>query len=266
MAIAHLLESSGPLAGASVVVTRPAATAGPLRRRIRALGGVAVGLPGSVLRAAPDRAAIRTALTAARAADIAIFVSPAAVKFAFAAAPKLRFSRTTRVCAVGAATAHALARRGIRNIAWPHERQDSEGLLDLPQMQSLRSRRVALIGAPGGRELLAQTLRDRRARLTRIDVYRREAPRYSARQLVALERAPAPWLLLVSSAEALANLRAAIPLHAFARLAAGDVVVSSARLAAIARAGFFANVHIAASAAPADLLNTACAALARHRL
>ena len=263
---AMLIESSGSLAGASVIVTRPAASAGALRRRIRILGGVPIGLPGSVLRAAPDRAAIRSALMAVRDADVAIFVSPAAVKFAFAVLPKLHFFRTTRVCAVGAATARALQCRGIRNVAWPRERQDSEGLLALPELGSLRGRRVALIGAPGGRELLAQTLRTRRARLARIEVYRREAPRYSARRLTALEQAPAPWLLLVSSADALAHLRAALPLHLFARLAAGDIVVSSERLAKLARASLFANVHVAAGPAPADLLNTASAALARHRL
>ena len=263
---AVLIESSRPLAGAGVIVTRPAASAGALRRRIRALGGEPVGLPGSVLRAAPDRAAIRAALMAARDADVAIFVSPAAVKFAYAALPKMRFSRTTRVCAVGAATARALQRRGIRNVTWPRERQDSEGLLALPQLGNLRARRVALVGAPGGRELLAQTLRARRARLARIDVYRREAPRFSARRLAALEQAPAPWLLLVSSAEALANLRVALPLRLFARLAAGDIVVSSERLAKLARASLFANVHVARGPAPADLLNAARVALARHRL
>jgi uroporphyrinogen-III synthase len=260
------IESSRPLAGVSVIVTRPAASAGALRRRIRALGGEPVGLPGSVLRAAPDRAAVRAALMAARDADVAIFVSPAAVKFAFAASPGLRFSRTARVCAVGAATARALARLGARNVAWPRARQDSEGLLALPELDDLRGRRVAVIGAPGGRELLAQTLLARRARLTRVEVYRREAPHYSARQLAVLEQAPGPWLLLVSSADALANLRAALPLHLFARLASGDIVVSSERLAKLAHASLFANVHVAAGPAPADLLNAASAALARHRL
>ncbi len=170
------------------------------------------------------------------------------------------------MCAVGAATARALRRRGIREVTWPRGRQDSEGLLALPELQSLRGRRVVLIGAPGGREMLVQTLRARRARLTRIDTYRRAAPRYSARQLTALEQAPEPWLLLVSSAEALGNLRAALPLHLFARLAAGGIVVSSERLAALARASLFANVHMARGPAPADLLNAASAALARHRL
>ncbi|HSM99449.1 MAG TPA: uroporphyrinogen-III synthase, partial [Rudaea sp.] len=155
---------------------------------------------------------------------------------------------------------------GIRNVAWPRERQDSEGLLALPELGDLRGRRVALISAPGGRETLVQTLRARRARLTRVDTYRRDAPRYSARQLAALERASMPLLLLVSSAEALANLRAALPLHLFARLAAGDIVVSSERLAAHARASLFANVHVAKGPTPADLLNAAGAALARHRL
>src|SRR6185312_2106586 len=132
MHMARLIQASGPLAGASVIVTRPAASAGPLRQRIRALGGVPIGLPGSVLRMAPEPAAMRAALTAARTVDVAIFVSPAAVKFAFAVLPKLRFSRATQVCAVGAATARALHRRGIRNVTWPRERQDSEGLLALP--------------------------------------------------------------------------------------------------------------------------------------
>jgi uroporphyrinogen-III synthase len=266
MSRARLIQAEGALAGASVIVTRPAASAAPLRRGIRALGGVPVGLPGSVLRAAPDRAAIHGALMAARDADVAIFVSPAAVEFAFAVLPKLRFSRATRVCAVGAATARALTRRGIRGVVWPRDRQDSEGLLALPELHSLRGRRVALIGAPGGRELLAQTLRDRHARLAHIEVYRREAPRYSTRQLAALEQAPAPLFLLVSSAEALANLRASLPLHLFARLAAGDIVVSSERLAQLARVSLFANVHVAAGPASTDLLNATRAALARHRL
>ncbi|HEY7871172.1 MAG TPA: hypothetical protein VIC31_00450, partial [Rudaea sp.] len=65
--MARLIQASGPLAGASVIVTRPAASAAPLRQRIRALGGVPIGLPGSVLRMAPEPAAMRAALTAARA-------------------------------------------------------------------------------------------------------------------------------------------------------------------------------------------------------
>ncbi len=266
MASARLIQTSGPLAGASVVVTRPASTADALRRRVRVLGGKPIGLPGSVLRVAPATATLKAALSAARAADAVIFVSPAAVKFAFALQPKLRFARHTQVCAVGAATARSLARHGLRGIVYPRKRQDSEGLLELPQLQRLRGLRVFLVGAPGGRDLLLRALRARRARVARIEVYRRQAPRYSARQLAALETAAAPILTLLSSAEALTHLHAILPLPLFARLAAGELIVSSARLAALARSSLFANVHIAAGPAPRDLLNTACAVLARHRL
>jgi uroporphyrinogen-III synthase len=266
MAKARLIEASGPLAGASVIVTRPAMTAAALKRRIRALGGRVIALPGVALRASADAVTAKSGLAAARAADVVIFVSPAAVKFAFARYPTLRFARATAVCAVGATTARALARRGVRAPLWPRARQDSEGLLALPQLQKLRGKKVALVGAPGGRELLAQTLRARRARVAEIHVYDRVAPRYTRRQLAALEQAPAPVLTLLTSADALAHLQANLPLHLFARLAEGGLIVSSRRLAALARRSLFAEVRIAASPSPADLLTAAAAALARHRL
>jgi uroporphyrinogen-III synthase len=265
MSKARLIEEIGPLAGASVIVTRPATTAASLKRQIRALDGAPIGLPGIALRAIDDAAAAKAALRQARDTDIVIFISPNAVKFAYALRP-LRFGRRTQVFAVGAATARALTRRGVRHVAFPRERADSEGLLALPELQKLRGKRVALIGAPGGRELLAQTLRERRARVTQIHVYRRVAPRYAARQLAALENATAPLLTLLTSAEALANLRAQLPLHLFARLAEGELIVSSTRIAELAQLSLFVNVHIAASPSPRHLLASALQAIARHRI
>jgi uroporphyrinogen-III synthase len=265
MSTAGPLDGIGPLAGASVVVTRPAATAVALKRRIRALGGKPLSLPGLVLRAIADDTAATTGLRQTQNADVVVFVSPTAVKFAFALRT-LRFGRHTLVAAVGAATAQALRRKGLRNVVFPQDRQDSEGLLALPALQKLRGRQIVVIGAAGGRELLADTLRARRARVREIHVYRRVAPRYDARQLAALEAAPAPLLTLLSSAEALANLRAQLPLSLFARLAGGELIVSSDRLAELARRSLFANVHIAVSPSPQHLLAAAVSALARHRL
>ena len=264
---ARLRTDSSPLAGASVVVTRPAGTGQALKRRIRALGGTALSLPGIALRADLDNAAAaKAALGAARTTDMAIFVSPAAVRFAFALRPGLRFARDTEVCAIGSATAKALARHNIRNVLWPREQQTSEGVLALPQLQKLHRLNIVLIDAAGGRELLAQTLRTRRARVSHIHVYRRTPPRLTRPQLAALEQVSTPLLTMLTSADALENLRAVLPLHLFARLAAGELIVSSERLAAAARASLFSHVHIAASALPRDLLETARMVLARHRL
>lgn len=257
---------SPPLTGASVVVTRPSAAAATLKRRIATLGGSVIALPGVGLRGIEDAVSARTALRAARNADIAIFVSPNAVRHAFALLPALRFARTTQVCAVGRATALALARRGVHNVAWPDARQDSEGLLALPQLARLRRRRVALVGAPGGRELLPTALRARGAVLETIHVYRRAAPRWNRRHFDRLASAATPLMVLLSSAETIANLKLGLPAELFARIAAGECIVSSLRLAHAARAAGFTRVHVAASADSRDMLAAAEAALAQHRL
>ena len=253
-------------AGATLIVTRPAALSVALKRRIVAQGGAALSLPGIGLRATPGPAATRAALRKARNADMAIFISPIAVRYAFALLPTLGFARATRVCAMGAGTARALARRGVRGVIWPTTRQDSEGLLALPEFARLRGRRVVLIGAPGGRDVLPGTLRARAALLQSIHVYQRSAPRLTRRHFDALALAAPPLLTLLSSAEALHNLRAQLPVPLFARLAAGDAIVSSLRLAQAARRVGFARTHIAASAGVIDMLGAANLALAQHRL
>jgi uroporphyrinogen-III synthase len=259
-------DTHSRLLGASVVVTRPGADAAAIKRRVRQFGGSVIGLPGVALRGVGDKPAVKKALIHARTADIVVFVSPAAVRYAFAIHPKLRFPKAARVCTLGAATENALLRKGVKNVLRPHESQTSEGLLALPELQRLRGKRVAIIGAPGGRELLVESLKSRKARVTPIHVYRREAPRFRRDQLDALEHASAPIITLLTSQEILTNLRAALPLPLFGKLAAGELIVSSLRLALAARASLFTSVHIAASPGPDDLIAAACGALAHHRL
>jgi uroporphyrinogen-III synthase len=255
-----------PLAGASVVVTRPSGTAAAIRRRIRALGGGVVSLPGSRLCAPTDTALARRQLRAAQSADIVIFTSPAAVRFAFALLPRLRLRRTTQVCAPGSGSARALQRRGVKNAIHPPERRDSEGLLALPVFARVRGRRVALIGAPGGRDLLPRELRARGARVEFVGIYERARPRLSRRHLRALEIAPTPLISLFSSADALTNLHAVLSPPLFAHLAANDCVASSARVAEVAHTLGFTRVHVATSAEPAALLACARTVMALHRL
>lgn len=262
----YYADLAAPLRGASVVVTRPAGTAASLARRVRALGGEAVVLPGLALRAADDAQAVRAALNEARRADIAIFISPAAVRYAWRFAPTLAFARRTLVCTVGTATARALHRRGVADVLTPASTQDADGLLALPQLARVRGLTVALIGAPGGRDTLRTTLRRRGAALARIDVYRRTAPRWTRRHYAALDASPRPRLLLVSSAEALANLATGLPAGLVLALRDAETVVSSERLAILAREHGFSRVHRASSAVTGDMLAAAVRALSRHRL
>ena len=188
------------------------------------------------------------------------------MRHAYALVPGLRFTRKTRVCAIGAGTARALARRGVRDVLWPRQRQDSEGLLALPELARLRGHSVALIDAPGGRDLLPGTLQSRGARVQRVHVYQRTAARLDRRHRAAVAAAAAPLVVQLSSLEALASLRAQLPEPLFARLAAGEAVVSSERVASAARAAGWRSVHRAASASLADMIAMTIVTLARHRL
>ncbi len=258
-----LSRPSSSLAGATLVVTRPVGQGAGLARRARALGARTVLLPGLTLRPSADADTARALLAAPF--DGWIFVSPQAARFTFALAPDWRLPAGARAFGVGEGTRRALARQGVASFA-PRSSSDSEGLLALPELAAVEGQRFALVKAPGGRGLLAATLVERGAELVPIHVYERHAPRLTRRHFEALAAAPALLLTLLSSAVALEHLLALLPPAQLARLREGSLIASSARLAALAAERGFGDVLQATSALPADLLQGAAQALARHRL
>ena len=260
----HLVRPDRPpLAGATVIVTRPSASAPAAMRAARRLGAAAVRLPGVGVRAIADRDGALRALTTARDADAWIFTSPAAVRFAFHLLPSLRPRRGAQVFAIGSGTARALRRHALEG-RHPEHRQDSTGLLDMADLQSTAGWRIVIIDAPGGRDLLAPALRRRGARVERIGVYERTAPRLDMRHLRALAAARRPWLTLLSSGEALDHLLAALPAALVQRWRAEVLIVSSARLAGLAAERGFERIHVARSATMPDLLDAAVEVHARR--
>ena len=243
------------LEGLTVVITRPAGTGTALAKKIRALGGAPLLLPGLSLRGAAEPQHARMQWLASQGDDVLIFTSPAAVRYALALAPLAKTHGA--VIAVGQGTARALQRHGI-TAQVPASRQDSEGVLGLPPLQHSQGKRVALIGAPGGRGLMQQQLTERGAMLREVHVYRRAASRLTRRHQAAVQQLPATACVLLSSAEALQNLQAQLPSSAWMRLSGATAVVSSERIGEAARAAGFLRVHRAASANQADLLAAAC--------
>lgn len=239
------MASPRPLTGTYVAITRPAGTGGALARRVRALGGTPLLLPGSSLRAPSNLDAARAALDGALACDITIFTSPAAVRFASRLGTRPGHHD---VLAPGAGTLRALRRAGFTEAQAP-AREDSEGLLALPALRSVRGQRVGIIGAAGGRGLLDRELAARGASVMHAYVYRRTPARFDDRHAESLRcAATQPLYVLLSSAQALANILAGLPADARAILLGGSAVVSSDRLSAIAHEAGFARVLHAGSA------------------
>src|SRR5690242_13951764 len=182
-------RSGKPLAGMRIAITRPVGMGAGLRARVDALGGTALPLPGSSLRAMRDDIASRAALREALACKVVIFTSPAAVRFAARLLP-LR-PRATAI-APGAGTAAALKRRVTGLHVTVPVRADSEGMLELAELQRVRGKRIGIVGAPGGRGLLEQALGGRGARVVQAQVYRRVPARLDRRHRQALLRTRGP--------------------------------------------------------------------------
>jgi uroporphyrinogen-III synthase len=254
------VHTAGPLTGCTVVITRPAGTASALARRIRALGGVPVRLPGLSLRAVSRQFALEAWRDAQRD-DVLIFTSPAAVRYALALAPA---ATGATVIATGQGTARALKRHGIK-AQTPSASQDSEGVLQLLSARPLQGRRVALITARGGRGLLQEQLAVRGAALREVYVYERAAPRLNRRHVQAVLQLPRTACVLLSSGEALQHLMKQLPDPARQRLCEAVAVVSSERMAEQVHRAGFAQWQLAASANQGDLLAAAEQAHSRAR-
>ncbi|MEY2633501.1 MAG: hypothetical protein RIR00_2155 [Pseudomonadota bacterium] len=225
-----------PLAGRTIVVTRPRAQAGGLAAAIVAAGGAPLLFPLLEIEPAADPAPLAAA--AARLGDyaLAIFISPNAVNYSLPALPA--WPAGLLPAAVGQGTVKALAAAGIPGAIAPQQRFDSEALLELPQLQAaaLAGRRVVIFRGDGGRELLGDTLRARGAQVDAIPCYRRLPPALGPAVLHAAWDAGQLDALTVSSSEGLRYLLDLLDAAGRARLMATPLFVPHARIADNARA------------------------------
>jgi uroporphyrinogen-III synthase len=101
---------------------------------------------------------------------IIIFISVAAVTHA----NTLRIINSwpaSKIFSIGAATTQALTALSIDSIS--PEIQTSEGLLTLPELQSIEGQDIIIVRGNGGREHLANTLRTRNGIVYYIEAYQR---------------------------------------------------------------------------------------------
>jgi uroporphyrinogen-III synthase len=244
-----------PLQGWYVISLRPLGQHGPVRRQATRLGARSFAVSTLRLAMLPAGEALAEALRCPRV----IVTSPAAVHHALAQAP-LQQRAGQDWFAPGAGTAAELTAAGVERVRFPVHGAGSEALLDDALLQQLEGARVGLVTAPGGRELLAEALQARGARLCVAHVYERQPLRPSAARLSALAQLPAHSALLVSSAEALSGLWEALDEAGRSSLRERACVVASPRLQAQARELGFRTLVLAEDARPERML----AALAAH--
>jgi uroporphyrinogen-III synthase len=223
------------LAGRRILVTRPRELAQGLAALIAEAGGEAVLFPAIEIRDPHDAAAARAALGRLPEFDLALFVSPSAVRKAFELLAR-PWPTGPRIAALGEGTRRELEARGLRDIIAPQAGADSEALLAQPQLGNVDGWRVLILRGAGGRELLAAALAARGARVSSVECYRRARPAPGAMPAGALDAACA------NSGATLENL---VALLGPARLRDTPLFVPHERVARIARAMGFAAIEVA---------------------
>lgn len=201
-----------------LLLTRPRPQAPAWLAKLAALGVPARALP--LMEIAPPAdggAAAREAWALLSQARLAMFVSPNAVAGFFAQRPVgASWPAGTLAATVGPGSAQALLEAGVpaaQLLQPPADAAslDSEHLWPLLAGEDWQGRLALILRGEGGREWLAERLRERGARLQALSVYRRGCPQLDAAEQALLAQAlarPEAHVWLFSSAEAITHLAA----------------------------------------------------------
>jgi uroporphyrinogen III methyltransferase/synthase len=256
--------SSAGKAAFTVVITRPAGQSSELIRQLDAARFDT--LEFSLIDIAPvaDDAPLRAALASLERYALVVFVSPNAVDHAFALRDGI-WPHALTVGVVGPGSVQALARHGVaaptHQVISPTSANDdestsfdSEGLYAAIEASlgatSLEGKRVLIVRGDGGREWLADRLREAGAEVEAVAAYRRLVPEPSiggwARVHALLAGAPHAWLL--TSSEGVRNLHELAQEHLTAdeivQLKRAILVTPHPRIAQTARALGFDRITV----------------------
>lgn len=233
-----------PLAGLSIVVTRPQRQGEITAKALMAAGATAIELP--VLSITLCACAIDVS-GLARAYAV-IFVSANAVKHGFEALRKNGgLPRGAMIAAIGEATTRALTEAGVAAVVSPQQSIDSEGLLALPQLQAaqVKGQHVVIVrgkSAGGGRRVLEATLAARGATVDALECYERQSLVPPAARIESLvESLSANFAVMALSVETLESLLKIFAPHRD-WLRNAWILVPNARVADAARARGFSRV------------------------
>lgn len=234
------------LNGIRVLVTRPARQAQALCNAIETLGGEVLRLPVIEIS---DPSDIRPALKIINKLDrfaIAIFISANAVEMTHALiTARGAWPATLKIAAVGKRTAAALQHLGKHVDLMPQHGSDSEALLSLAELQDVAGKDIVIFRGEGGRELLADTLRQRGAHVEYAEVYRRMKPDVDASAVQQAGEAGKIHIITITSNESLLNLCDMVGGRGRHWLHKTPLVVISQRTAELAREMGFKTVIIA---------------------
>ncbi|MFC0397746.1 fused uroporphyrinogen-III synthase HemD/membrane protein HemX [Paraburkholderia rhizosphaerae] len=253
----------------TAVLTRPAGQSGALAAQLAEAGVASVEFPLIDIAPATDAAPLDAAFAALANYALVVFVSPNAIDAAFARFNAI-WPHALPIGVVGPGSVAALARHGVASPAYQvisppshadddkngndGARFDSEGLYAALETtlgaNAFDRKRVLIVRGDGGREWLADRLREAGAQVDAVAAYRRIVPEPSVRSWERIHAllAGEPHVWVVTSSEGVRNLselaRDHLTVSEQAQLKHAPFVAPHPRIAETARALGFDSITV----------------------
>lgn len=243
-----------PLQDLQVLVTRPAHQAGHFYDQLLAAGAQPKLFPLiSIQPVATAPASLRQIMTPPHnpAYDWVIFISANAVELGLNLVHDTTGLTHLKLGAIGKQTAAVLQRYGLTATVTPEQGFTSEDFLAHDELQNLVGQHVLIVRGESGRELLADTLKQRGAEVSYAQVYQRKAMGSAAvlKQLHAQQQLD---IICITSREILQNLLQLLPAETW--IYQQTLLVGSERIAAYAQQLGFNNSIIVATSPTDDAM------------
>jgi len=199
------------LSGLTVLITRPSNQVESMRRAIESEGAKVLSLPLieiKALNAAQALQDLKDKILQLDSYQSLIFVSNNAVSFGGEVINNYwpQFPLGVDVIAVGPTTAEAASEQFVCEVTQPSNGVTSEDILCLPQLQDVSGQKIGIVRGQGGRELLADTLRERGAIVDYLEAYSRSPIDYTSADFCNRLFEAGVNVLTVSSGESLDRL------------------------------------------------------------
>lgn len=251
---------SQKLTGLGVLVTRPEQQAQAFIQLLEQQGAKAIGFPSIEIQPMDANDALNSSIKQFENFHIIIFISKNAVKFG------LKWLENAGKCldnhliaSIGKSTSSELKALGHTIDIEPDKDFTSEGLLEhqLLQTEHINNKHILIIRGEGGRELLANALTERGAKVSYAEVYRRIQPEADIQPILELWSARQIQLVSVTSNDALKNLYHMMDGQGKDYLKQTALIVPSKRCAELAeQLGFTQQILISDSATNDAMLQT----------
>jgi len=246
------------LTGKTILVTRPAPRGQFLCELIEAHHGRALFFPTIVFAPPPNQLAFQTAISHLHEHDWLIFISPQAVLASVDAIHHAYPNGLTQVkiAAIGAGTTQTLQTAGFTVSLQPDEKWHSEGLLQLPTMQSVAGQSIAIMRGVGGREKVDQVLAERGAIVTSLFAYERVLPEINQASIAEVLNAENLHAAICTSFQGVLNLKTLMGEKHWSFLQKIPLLVMSERIKSLAEDLGFQTIWVTPQASDAAILET----------